>query len=333
MKHFFFAQTANRFPPPWLIAMQRYGPPPSYTELKIAGLNAPIPDGCSFGYHPGGWGKPPIDESGRPLYGDVFGAYTTGDADNELDELSQRALWGELEYESESSDEEEEDEADSDADADGNEDKTAAAGSAPAAVDQSGLVTPGAEGLITPSGALSAIPAGIETPDAIELRKKQIEREMEAGLVVSFTLFSSKRFALRGFDAIEGFALCCNSDEAPQLYKVLQEKRVSDSSARGMMASTHVYDVARAVRRCFAVLVKSESAYITLARSSLSSSRERPTPCKWPSIRAISRRASATAMSPSATRPSWPRSARSLRRRTLATWWPNMPYARSVLVS
>lgn len=60
-------------PPPWLIAMQRYGPPPSYPNLKIPGLNAPIPEGCSFGYHAGGWGKPPVDESGKPLYGDVFG--------------------------------------------------------------------------------------------------------------------------------------------------------------------------------------------------------------------------------------------------------------------
>jgi splicing factor 3B subunit 2 len=32
-------------PPPWLINMQRYGPPPSYPSLKIPGLNAPIPDG------------------------------------------------------------------------------------------------------------------------------------------------------------------------------------------------------------------------------------------------------------------------------------------------
>lgn len=32
-------------PPPWLISMQRYGPPPSYPNLRIAGLNAPIPEG------------------------------------------------------------------------------------------------------------------------------------------------------------------------------------------------------------------------------------------------------------------------------------------------
>lgn len=65
--------TLSQVPPPWLIAQQRYGPPPSYPNLKIAGLNAPIPDGCAFGYHAGGWGKPPVDEHGKPLYGDVFG--------------------------------------------------------------------------------------------------------------------------------------------------------------------------------------------------------------------------------------------------------------------
>lgn len=32
-------------PPPWLILMQRYGPPPSYPGLRIPGLNAPIPPG------------------------------------------------------------------------------------------------------------------------------------------------------------------------------------------------------------------------------------------------------------------------------------------------
>lgn len=42
--------------------LQRYGPPPSYPHLKIPGLNAPIPEGASFGYHAGGWGKPPVDE-------------------------------------------------------------------------------------------------------------------------------------------------------------------------------------------------------------------------------------------------------------------------------
>ena len=57
-------------PPPWLINMQRYGPPPSFPHLKVPGLNAPLPSPeCQYGYHPNGWGKPPVDVYGRPLYG------------------------------------------------------------------------------------------------------------------------------------------------------------------------------------------------------------------------------------------------------------------------
>lgn len=50
-------------PPPWLVNMQRYGPPPSYPNLKIQGLNAPIPEGATYGYHPGGIG---YSRSGAP---------------------------------------------------------------------------------------------------------------------------------------------------------------------------------------------------------------------------------------------------------------------------
>ena len=60
-------------PPPWLVNMQRYGPPPSYAGMRIPGLNAPIPQGARFGFGPGEWGRPPVDENGTPLYGDVFG--------------------------------------------------------------------------------------------------------------------------------------------------------------------------------------------------------------------------------------------------------------------
>ena len=42
-------------------------------HVQIPGLNAPIPPGAEFGYAPGQWGKPPVDEQGIPLYGDVFG--------------------------------------------------------------------------------------------------------------------------------------------------------------------------------------------------------------------------------------------------------------------
>merc|ERR1711874_895075 len=92
---------AHKVPPPWLISMQRYGPPPSYPNLKIPGLNAPIPDGCSFGYHAGGWGKPPVDEQGKPLYGDVFGTSDAGYSQQIPVEEVDQTLWGEMESESE----------------------------------------------------------------------------------------------------------------------------------------------------------------------------------------------------------------------------------------
>ena len=41
---YFCLQGKHLIPPPWLIAMQRYGPPPSYPNLKIPGLNAAIPE-------------------------------------------------------------------------------------------------------------------------------------------------------------------------------------------------------------------------------------------------------------------------------------------------
>ncbi|KAJ8941676.1 hypothetical protein NQ314_010321 [Rhamnusium bicolor] len=185
---------ANKVPPPWLIAMQRYGPPPSYPNLKIPGLNAPIPDGCSFGYHAGGWGKPPVDENGKPLYGDVFGTNTSNIDDIGEDPNVDRSLWGELESESEEESEDEEEEEEKDAQ------------NMP---DESGLVTP-AEGLVTPSG-LTSIPAGMETPEAIELRKKKIENEMDGA-------------------------------ETPVLYHIIPEKR-NERIGNAMMASSHVYDM------------------------------------------------------------------------------------------
>ncbi len=50
--------------------------------MQVPGLNAPIPPGTQFGYQAGGWGKPPVNEAGEPLYGDVFGQF----ADEEDDE-------------------------------------------------------------------------------------------------------------------------------------------------------------------------------------------------------------------------------------------------------
>uniref|UniRef100_A0A0N5AW05 PSP domain-containing protein n=1 Tax=Syphacia muris TaxID=451379 RepID=A0A0N5AW05_9BILA len=164
---------AHKFPPPWLIAMQRYGPPPSYPNLKIPGLNCPIPEGCSFGYHAGGWGKPPVDQFNKPLYGDVFGVETS--VLPELDDESriERRHWGEIgsdESSSEESEEEEEEEG----------------------VAETGFVTPGTtEGFVTPSGMTSGVPTGVETPDTIELRKgKRMEESLAGGDTPAPTLYT-----------------------------------------------------------------------------------------------------------------------------------------------
>jgi len=102
-------------PPPWLINMQRYGPPPAYPSLKIAGLNAPIPAGAGFGYHPGGWGKPPVDEYGRPLYGDVFGTAAAKNAAETANAVPEdKTLWGALGADESESEDESEDEYEAD---------------------------------------------------------------------------------------------------------------------------------------------------------------------------------------------------------------------------
>lgn len=66
-------------PPPWLLGMQRYGPPPSYHQMRVPGVNAPIPPGATYGYHAGGWGKPPVDQNSQPVYGNPFDAPNPAD--------------------------------------------------------------------------------------------------------------------------------------------------------------------------------------------------------------------------------------------------------------
>ena len=135
-------------PPPWLINMQRYGPPPSYPNLKIPGLSAPIPPGAAFGYHPGGWGKPPVDEYGNPIYGDVFGVYGTKEHDDRTPYdaiVDKTKRWGQMEELSESESEYEEDEEDEE-DGDGTElgDDDVRAGIASMSSLQTGVETPAA---------------------------------------------------------------------------------------------------------------------------------------------------------------------------------------------
>ncbi|KAL6720162.1 hypothetical protein ACLMJK_002083 [Lecanora helva] len=152
-------------PPPWLINQQRFGPPPSYAALKIPGLNAPPPPGGSWGFHPGGYGKPPVDEYNRPLYGgDIFGVLQP-QQNTQLGEPVEKTLWGELQEPEEESEEEESDEEDED----GEEDVGA------------GTATPG--GLETPGGMMSTVPSEYGGAESVagefDLRKQRRGTETE----------------------------------------------------------------------------------------------------------------------------------------------------------
>lgn len=136
-------------PPPWLINQQRFGPPPSYPALKIPGLNAPPPPGAMWGYHPGGYGKPPVDEHNRPLYGgDIFGVLQT-QQNIQQGEPVEKELWGELQPPEEESEEEESEEEEEE-----EEDESG-----------TGLQTP--SGLETPSGMVSTVPSELGGAESV----------------------------------------------------------------------------------------------------------------------------------------------------------------------
>lgn len=85
-------------PPPWIHNIQKYGAPPSYPHMRIPGFNAPIPEGAQWGFHPGGWGKPPVDTFVSP-------AAVTGRPDAAQMRLLlapvEANIWGELEPDAE----------------------------------------------------------------------------------------------------------------------------------------------------------------------------------------------------------------------------------------
>ncbi|KAJ7115803.1 hypothetical protein C8R44DRAFT_880220 [Mycena epipterygia] len=210
-------------PPPWLISMQRFGPPPSYPTLRIPGLNSPIPEGAQWGFHPGGWGKPPLDEYNRPLYGDVFGVLPKA-GDTDMGEPVDKNLWGELEpeegkYEDESS-----------AEGSDSEDET------PAPAD--GLQTP--SGLETPSGmtsVVSTVAGGLETPDFLELRKGRAASEAyDAGPRSLYQVVPEKQTSVRGLMGSErGYDVSAVASHAN--IPVLGDERSTKRKANGVDVS------------------------------------------------------------------------------------------------
>jgi splicing factor 3B subunit 2 len=136
-------------PPPWLLNMQRYGPPPSYPNFKIPGVSAPIPPGCRYGFGEGEWGRPPVDEYGRPRYGDVFGTDRSLEAESAPVDKS---LWGVVLVQEEEEEEEGEGEGEGAAKEGEGDDES--------------------EGEEDNAAGMASVVPGEATPDIIQLRKR-----------------------------------------------------------------------------------------------------------------------------------------------------------------
>jgi len=239
-------------PPPWLVKLQQYGPPPSYPRLQIPGVNAPLPPGAQYGMHPGGWGRPPVDEFGRPLYGDVFGAAAAAadgagpgdagaagaaaaalvpEASAVLGSARERARWGEL-----------------GATEGGIPGVTRAAGAAivkpvagtaagiAAAAVPAGATVVGVDGTATPADGTLSVPSsiggisGLETPDIVNIRKGQ-----RAGGGAS----------IAGIDTPSSIAGPPGAGAgAPALYQVLEQKQTGLQG--GLLGTTHAYVIPKA---------------------------------------------------------------------------------------
>jgi len=148
--------TEETSPPPWLIVMQRIGPPPAYPNLKIPAVSAPIPAGARYGFGEGEWGKPPVDPMGRPLYGDVFGVEKKPVESEKID----LTPWGKLESEAEEEEEEEEEEMAEEEQKETMEEEGSVSGTASTLSTVSGLSTPEMLNLRKDG-------TGTETPDTV----------------------------------------------------------------------------------------------------------------------------------------------------------------------
>ncbi|KAJ4369936.1 hypothetical protein N0V83_005700 [Neocucurbitaria cava] len=175
-------------PPPWLINMQRCGPPTSYPNMRIPGVNAPIPPGASWGFQPGQWGKPPTDDAGRPLFGgDLYGTSILEEQQQptHIGEPVERGTWGALRAEGESEDEESDEEEEED------EDEEEGEG------DLSGVRTS-----MTTASAMPSEFGGTESIGGeftLRKQRKGIETEEPGAPRSAFTVLPEKNISATGF--------------------------------------------------------------------------------------------------------------------------------------
>ncbi|KAI9188942.1 hypothetical protein H9P43_000364 [Blastocladiella emersonii ATCC 22665] len=230
-------------PPPYLANMQRHGPPPSYPGLKIPGLNAPIPPGASWGFHPGGWGKPPVDEYGRPLYGDVYGtAFDPMAAYREAIQqqlIQAREAWGEI-PEADSDDEEDEDEDRISGD-DEEDDEEAAVGDE----DARGAAPVHARAPEPETLPITSYGRGGAEADDDEEADLELEEFVQGLVTPAVPDDLDLRKGSAAAAARAAAAAARTEDQGPrELYTVIEERAPTSSANRsGLLGSEHVYDI------------------------------------------------------------------------------------------
>ena len=199
-------------PPPWLINMQRFGPPPAYPSLKIPGVNAPIPESIHIDN-----GKYIQDERGFTVYADCHGLNQIKPNDGSKayniyeQRREKRQLWGELKEESE----EEEEYSDEPGEQMEEDQDRESVGEY--------IESDGAEEI--PQGMKSGIDSIINKAqfEGVDIRKKELQKKTDQYL------------------NREGADITEETEEIKPLYKVLKEVE-TETGDNEIMGTGHTYD-------------------------------------------------------------------------------------------
>jgi len=210
-------------PPPWLINMQRFGPPPSYPDLKIPGLNAPIPTHKMYGFHEGQWGKPPVDENGQPLYGDPFGIWTEPISKS----WGAKSRWGVLEKFDDDDDEEDDEDEDEEEEEEEEGDEEEQEEDHKAVHKEEEMMETAADGTLS---EISSVPSHIN------LRKNTVinDNEFASGIETPTSGISTHDIVMR-------------EEQPPSLYHVLPETQHAVGS--GKFGSSKLYQMPATSRK------------------------------------------------------------------------------------
>lgn len=203
-------------PPPWLQAMQRYGPPPSYPRLRIPGVNAPLPAGAQYGTQQGGWGNPPVDpHTGRPMFGgDPLGVAVPSQEPSQPVELRH---WGEMNIAEDASD------SDLDDDYDDDENSGSDADGGRMEGDNDG----GNEDDSGEMGKFDDNSLNMEVPDSIDLVKRNVPQPSSSPSLQQLKPLPPQ---------------VAKMEEEQKLYTVLKEVEVKRQAGLGnLMGSNRVY--------------------------------------------------------------------------------------------